>query len=196
MKHKNILVLVFALMLVMLPVLSACTDDSTNPPPTTTSPPATESLLPVSDDVAGVDASLVYASYCASCHGTQRQGGVGPNLSRDQSVAYLSQWLPVHRTGVTMDSRLRDLLINWVYTNSTQTSAPAPTDPAVVYAFNCAVCHAADRSGGNGGPSIEQIDLQRQTADFLAVFLKSHYSGVYLTQEQHELLGNWLKSNP
>lgn len=194
MKHKKALYAVFACLLVLLPILSACTQDSDDPAPTTTAPTGNEeALLPTVD---GIDASLVYASQCASCHGTNRQGGVGPSLTKDITIAYLSQWVPTHRTGVTLDPRLSNSLINWLKTNSTVSTTPKPTEPAFVYALNCTVCHGATRSGGNGGPDIKPDNLTRLTEGFLAIFLQGHYKGVDLVQDQRDALAEWLKATP
>ena len=194
MKHRKALYAVFACLLVLLPILSACTQDNDTPP--TTTPPPTgneEALLPTVD---GIDAQLVYASQCASCHGTDRRGGVGPGLTKDITIAYLSQWVPTHRTGVTLDPRLSNSLINWLKLNSTPSVIPAPTDPAFIYALNCTVCHGATRTGGNGGPDIKPINLERMTESFLAVFLQGHYKGVDLVQDQRDALAEWLKATP
>ena len=192
MKNKKAFYTVFACLLVLLPVLSACTD-TTEPPPTTTPPPTNETLLPT---VEGIDPLLVYASKCAVCHGSEAQGGVGPGLTRDISIAFLSQWIPVHRTGVDLDPRLSNVLINWLKVNSTVSTTPKPTDPVFVYALNCAVCHGATLSGGNGGPAIREINLTRLTEGNISVFLQGHYSGVDLVQEQRDLLAEWLKASP
>lgn len=191
MEKKTVRNALMAVLLVAIPVLSSCTDETT-PPPTTTAPQQ-ETLLPT---VAGIDATLVYASKCASCHGSDRQGGVGPSLQQDITIAFLSQWVPVHRTGVGLDSRLRDVLINWLKTNSTVSTEPKPTDPVFIYALNCTICHGDSRQGGIGGPSIELTDLTRFDAGFLSIFLQGHFHGVDLIQSQRDALAEWLKAAP
>jgi mono/diheme cytochrome c family protein len=189
MKNKSLLVSVLVILSILLTSVISCTDGADDNGSQTLL--STEQLLA---NIEGVDASLVYASKCAVCHGNDRQGGVGPSLTQDQSVAFLSSWIPVHRTGVNLDPRLTDVLIEYLYINSSPSTIPAPTDPSVVYAYNCSVCHGAFRQGGNGGPTIHPAYLTNYDAEFLSVFLSDHFSGVDLTSDRLESLAEWLKN--
>jgi len=54
---------------------------------------------------ASVDAAALYSSNCASCHGANRQGGVGPALTpaslAGRTVSWLVSFITGHRSGLT-----------------------------------------------------------------------------------------------
>ena len=68
-------------------MLAACAGGSNTPPP-------------------GIDASAVYAQNCSPCHGADRQGRIGPNLtaaslqSRDRSEQYILNTITNGRNGM------------------------------------------------------------------------------------------------
>jgi mono/diheme cytochrome c family protein len=150
-------------------------------------------LLPT---VEGVDGSLVYISECGPCHGVSRQGLLGPALDRDMSIVFLSAWLPVHKTGVDMDPRLRNVLINWLYTNSGPSNRAEATSPFYIFVYNCATCHGVERQGGDGGPAVVPDNISNFDSDYLASFLRQHYSGQTLTVYQRNIVADWLLVTP
>ena len=179
--------------------MSACT--SNNNPTTTSSPPATTpvstALLPT---VAGVDATLLYVSKCSSCHGINRQGGVGPDITdvSNFSAAFLSTFLSVHHApGLTQS--LRDVLADYVKINSkppSTTGGAFSSDPAVLYANNCALCHGFNRAGGLGGPDITQPQITNLSSEAqVSTFLSAHFTGIDLSKNTRDLLAHFLKTS-
>ncbi|MEL7561560.1 c-type cytochrome [Dehalogenimonas sp. 4OHTPN] len=192
---------IVALLVLVLPVLGigGCTGSTTEPTATTTPPPTTAdgTLLPT---VAGVDATLLYSSKCASCHGTNRQGGVAPALTdvSNFSASFLSSFFSVHFTGVGMAEPLRNSLANYLKTNSvTPPPQTGPIDPAAVYAANCSLCHGAFRQGGLAGPNITPNQITNFTTEArLSTFISAHQSGQNLDKERRDLVAKWLKETP
>ncbi len=195
MKNRVVLFCITCTLILLLPLLGSCadSDDNGNGNGSSNGNNNQETLLP---EVEGIDAPLVFQAFCATCHGNDREGRVGPSLQNDISIAFLTSWVPVHRTGVDMDERLMNSLINWLYTNSTPSGEPSLTDPSRIFAYNCAVCHGADRFGGNGGPSIKPGDLNNFDNNFMTIFLSKHFSGVDLTSDRRGLLADWLLNTP
>lgn len=202
MKRHGVPSLILASVVLLIPVLSACTSNNpttttTSPPPTTT--PVSTALLPT---VAGVDANLLYVSKCAGCHSLNLQGGTaGPDISDTSnfSAAFLSTFLSVHPiTG--MSQAQRDVLADYLKINSkpaTSTSPAFSTDPAVLYASNCALCHGASRTGGLGGPDITAIQLTNfATEGQLSTFISSHQSGANLSADRLAILAHYLLTAP
>lgn len=70
----TVLPVVLAVVLALTVVLAGCGGDSTT---TTTSPPATETTA---DPGSAIDAAALFSSNCASCHGADGSGNVGPDL--------------------------------------------------------------------------------------------------------------------
>jgi mono/diheme cytochrome c family protein len=84
-------------------------------------------------------------------------------------------------------------------TSSPSASIPqtsSVTDPAQIYAANCAGCHGNDRAGGGAGPNIKAAALSSLTATDLANFIARHQTGRNLGADDVSLLANWLKSTP
>ncbi len=188
MKDKTILVLLATILSASLLVFSSCETDS-NGDDDSQAPSGSNTELQTAE---GVDGYLVYISKCSTCHGVNRQGGLGPSLDNDINKTFLIEWLPVHRTGVGLDPRLEGTLINWLYDNSTPSNNSLLTDSYQVFIQSCAMCHGADREGGNGGLSITLEDLSNFDAEFLKTFLIGHFSGVTLTNYQRDNLVFWL----
>ena len=200
MKRHGAPSLILALVVLLIPILSACT--SNNTPTTTTTPPTTTTpvstaLLPT---VAGVDANLLYVSKCAGCHGLNLQGGVGPNITDTSnfSAAFLSTFLSVHHApGLTQS--LRDVLADYLKINSkpaSTTSGAFSSDPAVLYANNCALCHGFNRAGGLGGPDITQLQITNLSNEAqVSTFLSAHFTGIDLSQNARDLLAHFLKTS-
>ncbi|HSJ56590.1 MAG TPA: cytochrome c [Anaerolineae bacterium] len=61
--------------------------DPTAPPDTPTTAPPTETVAPegTTADTLAAAGEEVYADHCASCHGEQGEGGVGPALMGDRA---------------------------------------------------------------------------------------------------------------
>ena len=201
MKRHGAPSLILALVVLLIPILSACT--SNNTPTTTTTPPTTTTpvstaLLPT---VAGVDANLLFVSKCAGCHGIALQGGVGPNITDTSnfSAAFLSTFLSVHPVP-GMSQAQRDVLADYLKLNSkpaTSTSPVFSTDPAILYASNCSLCHGSNRAGGLGGPDITAIHLTNFSNEaLLSTFISSHMSGANLSKDRQDILAHYLLTAP
>ncbi len=195
--------ILLVVMMLLVPVLGACTkttDPTTtgtvSPPPTTT---PSSALLPT---VAGVDAALLFSSKCASCHGVNREGGVAKALTdvSSYSTSFIATFVSVHFTGVGMAEPLRNSLANYLKTNSKPPATNAPvfsTDPAVVYASNCSLCHGSVRQGGLAGPNITPAQIVNfGTQAQLSAFISSHMTGKDLTPDRRDLLAGYLKTTP
>jgi mono/diheme cytochrome c family protein len=199
MKRHGVPSLVLATVLLLIPIMSACT--SNNNPTTTSSPPPTTpvstALLPT---VAGVDANLLYVSKCATCHGLNLQGGAGPNITDTSnfSAAFLSTFLSVH-PAPGMSQALRDVLADYLKINSkpaSTTGGVVSSDPAVLFANNCALCHGSNRAGGLGGPDITQPQIAHFTSEAqVSTFLSAHFTGQGLSQNTRDLLAHFLKTS-
>jgi mono/diheme cytochrome c family protein len=202
MKRHGVPGLILASVLLFIPVLSACTSnnnpttETTTPLPTTT--PVSTALLPT---VAGVDANLLYVSKCAGCHGATLQGGVAPALTDTSnfSASFLSTFLGVHPTP-GMSQPLRDVLAVYLKLNSkppTSTSPVFSTDPVVLFASNCTLCHGSSRTGGFGGPDITPIHLTNFGSEGqLSTFISAHFSGANLSKDRQDILAHYLKTAP
>ncbi len=162
------------------------TPPSTTAPPPTTSPPATTappSTAPPSTTSppsgGGVDAAALYGTWCASCHGGDGSGGVGPSLRT--STMSLSRVKTVIASGAgsmpgfgsMLSSAEIDALARRVValrvaspagTTSATTTTTAPAGEATgaeIFATYCAACHGAAGAGGVG-PSL--VDAPRSAA--------------------------------
>jgi len=202
MKRHGAPSLILALVLLLIPVLSACTSNN-NPTTETTTPlpttnPVSTALLPT---VAGVDANLLYVSKCATCHGINFQGGPGPDITDTSnfSAAFLSTFLGVH-PAPGLSQPLRDVLADYLKLNSkpaTSTSPAFSVDPVVLYASNCALCHGSSRTGGLGGPDITAVHLTNFNNETqLSTFISSHFSGANLSKDRQDILAHYLKTTP
>ncbi|XUX00198.1 MAG: hypothetical protein TUN42_09945 [Dehalogenimonas sp.] len=202
MKRHGVPSLILALVVLLIPILSACTSnnpttETTSPLPTTT--PVSTTLLPT---VAGVDADLLYVSKCSVCHGINLQGGAaGPDITDTSnfSAAFLSTFLGVH-PAPGMTQPLRDILANYLKIKSkpvTSTSPAFSTDPVVLYSSNCALCHGSSRTGGLGGPNITAVQLTNfNTEAQLSTFISAHFTGANLSKDRQDILAHYLKTAP
>jgi cytochrome c551 len=86
---KGRVLLLVTLLVVALFTIAACggeeNGDGAEPPPATTEPGATS---PAGD---AADGEEVFASECASCHGEDGSGGIGPDLRGEDDVAGIEQ---------------------------------------------------------------------------------------------------------
>ena len=187
-KNKAILFLILVTISIFPMIFTSCTTpaDNNNSQPGQAN---ANTLLPTTE---GIDGQLVYISKCSPCHGVDRQGGLGFALTNDISIAFLSELLPVHRTGVDLDPRLNNALINWLYTNSTPSTRQPLSDARHIFLRYCSSCHGDSRQGGDGGPSIMLEELANVDAEFLSTFLIGHFSGMNLSESQRSFLGSWL----
>lgn len=125
------------------------------PPPTTTT-----TLPPGTSPGSG---SALYRQHCASCHGTNAEGGaggplVGSSLSFAQQVSVTSQGvggMPGFSsvlTGSEIESIIR-YVQGLGGPGSTTTTVPSGEESgAAIYTRLCVACHGAGGSGGSGGP--------------------------------------------
>jgi mono/diheme cytochrome c family protein len=122
--------------------------------------------------------AIIFMMIAASCSGSPSQTPIGGT----QSPAVASSSTPAQAT------------ISSPSVSIPQTSSV--TDPAQIYAANCAGCHGNDRTGGGAGPNIKAAALNSLTATDLANFIARHQTGRSLTANDVSLLANWLKSTP
>lgn len=141
------------------------------PAPTPTPTPApTSTPAPTPTPVTGNSASgsLIYAANCASCHGANREGGIGPRLNpAPGNAGFLTQVITNGMAGIMpawggslSSGQIQDVvafLLGLPAPAGTVIVAPAPAAPPAtggdgsqLYAANCAICHGADRQGGIG----------------------------------------------
>lgn len=120
--------------------------------PTTTVPATTTTTQALS----AID---IYSSFCASCHGVDAEGGIGPTLVgltitddelRDTITSGQGSMPPF--SGALDDAQV-DLLIGFVQSLATPSGAVATEAGADLYATQCAACHGVDGRGGLG-PSL------------------------------------------
>jgi mono/diheme cytochrome c family protein len=119
-------------------------------PSTTTSLPTTTSSTPV------VDATLIYINNCAGCHGVDRTGGRGPDITQPQlsnrSVSNLINFISGHNTGRNLSSGDVSGLAGWLKgvttTSTTTTSTTTTTSPLAAHQnlnwqgpTTCLACH-------------------------------------------------------
>jgi mono/diheme cytochrome c family protein len=132
--------------------------------------------LPI-DTIAGDwDAGrLLYAGLCASCHGSDAEGGVGPQLAnpvflRSASDAMIREWIAHGKAGTPMRAFLKgeqgaaeiqpgqiDNLVAYLRSLERQPRVGIMRSPngrpergRVWYAQLCAACHGADGEGASG----------------------------------------------
>ncbi len=89
-------------------IQGTATPPATTPPPTippTTIPPLT-------------DAAMIYTNSCANCHGANRTGGNGPNITpsalANRSVSNLINFISGHNTGRNLTSEQITTLVGWL----------------------------------------------------------------------------------
>jgi len=143
------------------------------PPPESSSPPTQASppdrLTP--DDIAM--GKQLYAANCASCHGVDATGQLGPNLHGVVERRGEQGVFGIVRNGMggmppvmsINDHRVWQV-IGYLQTLGRSGSSEAATgDPAkgkVVYAENgCATCHTIGAQGGSVGPQLTAIGRSR-----------------------------------
>ncbi|MCP3936544.1 MAG: hypothetical protein GY708_14355, partial [Actinomycetia bacterium] len=150
----------------------------------------------------GSSGASVYASYCAGCHGSAGQGGIGPALAdRALSEAAIRS---ATANGVgsmpgfsgSLTAAEIDAVTSYVVGLGTgsgttpTTSPPGPLSPAGNYAVLCALCHGANGQGTGLGPDIrsesagEIARYVRQGEDTMPAFGQSALSD----QELQELI--------
>jgi mono/diheme cytochrome c family protein len=99
-----------------------------------------------------------------------------------------------------MAEPLRNSLANYLKTNSKPPTSNSPifsSDPAVVYASNCALCHGSARQGGLAGPNITPPQIVNFGSEaVLSIFISSHMTGKDLTKDRRDLLAKYLKTTP
>jgi mono/diheme cytochrome c family protein len=119
----------------------------------------------------------IYTQQCASCHGAQGEGGVGPALNNAILLknTYDSALFSVIRSGVPntrmpawgiefggplTDEDIRDAVAfirNWEDTApevKAVSPAPDPARGALLFASTCAICHGESGQGGTAAPKL------------------------------------------
>jgi mono/diheme cytochrome c family protein len=113
---------------------------------------------PVTVPVVSADGAALYASYCASCHGTLANSG-----KSGTTVARLQNAISANSGGMgtlTSLSVTQVQAIVTALTPSTPTPTPTPTptaDGTALYASGCASCHGALAASTKGGTSAASI---------------------------------------
>jgi len=80
---------------------------------------------------------------------------------------------------------------------ATSASPAFSTDPAVLFASNCALCHGSTRAGGLGGPNVTAIHLTNYASDAqLSTFISAHFTGANLSKDRQDILAHFLKTAP
>ena len=69
---------------------------------------------------AAINAAAIYSDKCASCHGTDRQGGPRSSITMadltDRELSDLISFLTNHSAGKNLTTEQRDALANWLKT--------------------------------------------------------------------------------
>jgi mono/diheme cytochrome c family protein len=78
-------------------------------PPQAVSPPPT---------ISAIDPAQIYTVNCAGCHGNDRKGGVGPNITAtalaNLTASDLANFIGRHQTGRNLSTNDLLLLSNWL----------------------------------------------------------------------------------
>jgi len=120
----------------------------------------------VDDSAPPVDGAAVYAERCASCHGSEGEGGAGPSLQASTtSLADQVAIIGDGRGGMpAYGSVLSAAELDAVAAVSAGWQRVPPEDPiargAQVYADSCSECHGVDGVGGIG-PNLRSTALAR-----------------------------------
>ena len=87
-----------------VPTTTTVAPTTTTAAPTTSTPPAT--IEPSPTTTPAIDAAAIYAANCVACHGSNRQGGIGPALTaaaiaaRGRTDQYLLETITNGRGGM------------------------------------------------------------------------------------------------
>ncbi len=182
--------------------------------------PTTGGSTPTGGTGATIDAAAIYSTYCASCHGTNRQGGLGPALTTTAlSGLTTTQISTMTANGIgTMSGYSSQLtsaqigaLSTWLKGSTTTSDNTTPTPPASgstpgttidaagLYSTYCASCHGAGRQGGIG-PALTTTTLSGLTVTQMSNYTANGigtmpgYSS-QLTSAQIDAISTWLKGS-
>jgi cytochrome c oxidase cbb3-type subunit III len=136
------------------------------PPPHSAHPKATPESI-----AAGKD---IFAGTCAGCHGIDGSGSNGPNI-RGVGATMGPEWVyarirgGVIGTGMPAFTALDDAtvwkIVDYVMSLGHEDSGVATGDPqkgkAIYQASKCGTCHTAEGPGGDLGPDLSHIGVQR-----------------------------------
>jgi len=163
--------------LVLLASITLRTRAQAPPPPTAQASPVAQGTL---EDIA--TGKQLYAANCASCHGVDATGQLGPNLHGvvqrlgEQAVFGI---IRNGRGGMPPISSINDARVRQVIgylhtlgeTESTEAATGDPVKGKAVYAANgCATCHTIGTVGGSVGPQLTTIGRSR-APKYLHAFL-------------------------
>jgi mono/diheme cytochrome c family protein len=139
----------------------------------------------------------IYHQQCASCHGAQGEGGVGPALNNRTLLksTYDNAFFSVIRAGVPntqmpawgiefggplTDEDVRDAVAfirHWEATAPEISAAAFTPDPArgaLLFASTCAVCHGENGQGGGAAPRLnDQARLQAFPDDWYQATIRN-----------------------
>ncbi len=140
-----------------------------------------QSVNPRASDADRVAGAKIFRSHCASCHGRNGQGGLGPSLTtgvffHGGSDAALYRTISEGIAGTAMPSAFFDGTQLWqvvAFVRSLSSSAPsAPVSGNASHGEQlfrdkgCIGCHLARGEGGVRGPDLSTIGSQR-SPDYL-----------------------------
>jgi mono/diheme cytochrome c family protein len=126
---------------------------------------------------------LIYLDHCSTCHGTDRQGGIGPSLNNDTftrlaSDIFLYETLTSGRANTAMpswsrlDARSLKSLIRFIQPEektlneqkNKYSDARMLERGEEIYHYQCSRCHGEDGQGGIG-PAILKKDFLKAAGD-------------------------------
>jgi ubiquinol-cytochrome c reductase cytochrome c subunit len=169
-RRALLLLLLLAVLLLSALAALACSSDDDDDTPTQEPTTTAEATSTPSND-GGFSASEFYAEACATCHGADRSGGIGPavtaNALADSETATVLQVLTTgtmarYTTGLTGE-QARALTAYLKGDSDSGSQAPAGPPPAgsiapsELYATRCALCHGDAGEGSIEGPSLGSL---------------------------------------
>jgi mono/diheme cytochrome c family protein len=119
--------------------------------------------------------NVVYAEYCAGCHGTDREGGLGPALTGiDLSETEIADAVgngqgTMQGFADTLSTEDLEAVVSFIMgSDGVREQEPGPDEDetpevdlsvaSVLYADNCRACHGAGGEGG-AGPGLQDLNL-------------------------------------
>jgi ubiquinol-cytochrome c reductase cytochrome c subunit len=168
-ERRRALLLLLAVLLLSALAALACSSDDDDDTPTAEPTTTTEATSTANGDDA-FSASEFFAEACATCHGADRGGGIGPavtaNALADSETASVLEVLTTgtmarYATGLTAEQARA--LAGYLKGDTDSSQAPAGPPPAgsiapsELFATRCALCHGDAGQGSIEGPSLRSL---------------------------------------